>query len=230
MITAILLAGGKGTRIKSSDIPKQFINVKGHPLAAYPLATFNNHPQINQIVVVASKDDFPEMQRIIRKYSFKKVKLLVAGGKTRQESAYNALCALEQNGIKDDDIVLIHDMARVLVDKRIITDNIHFAQEHQAAATAVPLKNTIVISKDKVTIQETTSREDYFEVQTPQSFKFRLIMAAHKKARLEKTEAITDDSKLVHNIGTPVYLVEGDYKNFKVTTDEDLDILKSFIK
>ncbi len=227
MAIAILLAGGKGNRIKSSPMPKQFIEVNKTPIAAYTISTFNKHPLIERIFIVSALDDISKMKEIVERYHFQKVATIIAGGITRKQSATNALDYLKQHNIKENEIILIHDMARGLVDEDIITRNIEATKSKGSAVTAVPLKSTIVVSKNHQEIEEVTNREDYYEIQTPQTFLFKDIYKAHKNNKDDTN--VTDDSRLVFNEGIKIYLVEGNYNNFKVTTDEDIDLLKLLV-
>lgn len=215
---AIIVAAGKGTRMKTK-INKQFLNLKDKPILYYTLKTFCDNESIDDIVVVLAKDEIEYCKKnIILKYGLNKIKVVVEGGNTRQESVINGLEAIE-----DCDIVLIHDGARPFVDKSIIEDGIKYAELYGACACGVKPKDTIKIKSDNCFSAQTPDRDTLFCVQTPQCFRYNIILECHKKANLEKVEA-TDDTMIVEKYNYKVYLYEGSYINIKITTPEDLVI------
>lgn len=215
---AVIVAAGKGTRMKTK-VNKQFLNLKDKPLLYYTLKTFCDNEYIDDIVVVLAKDEIEYCKKnIILKYGLNKIKVVVEGGNTRQESVINGLEAIE-----DCDIVLIHDGARPFVDKSIIEDGIKYAELYGACACGVKPKDTIKIKSDNGFSVQTPDRDTLFCVQTPQCFRYNIILECHKKANLEKVEA-TDDTMIVEKYNYKVYLYEGSYINIKITTPEDLVI------
>lgn len=228
MNIAVILAGGSGTRM-GSDIPKQFIDVYGKPLIIHTIESFDVNSQIDQIVI-ACKEEWQEDLKIwIRKFGLNKVKYIVSGGSTRQESVYNSIRALA--GVcKEDDILVIHDAARPLISQRIINENIEGAMKYGAVDTVIPTADTIVKSINDETIDSIPVRKELYLGQTPQSFKYSLIKTAHEQSIEKATSNATDDCQLVLGINKDVYLVNGDKLNFKITTFEDLLLLKSVIK
>lgn len=224
---ALITAAGKGTRLVGAGIPKQFLRVRGKPILIYSVETFNNNELIDEIYIITSKEHIEEVERLCRQYNINKLKGVVEGGQTRQESVFNGLQAMKTNNVGDNDIVLIHDGARPLVDNVIINSNIKACLEYQAVETVIPLTDTIVKSSNGQIFDEIADRNELYQVQTPQTFNFKLIFDAHK--RFESLKLATDDAQLVHNMGKPVHLVEGNKKNLKVTTVEDLNILTSLL-
>lgn len=228
MNIAIILAGGSGTRM-GSDIPKQFIDIYGKPLIIHTIEAFDINPNIDYIAVIC-KNEFKEDLTIwIRKYGISKVKWIVDGGNTRQESVYNGINQLS-DFCSNQDIVVIHDAARPLISQRIINENIESAKINKAVDTVIPTTDTIIRSIDGSVIEEVPVRRELYLGQTPQSFEYALIKKAHEEAKKENNLNATDDCQLVLKIGNKVSLVKGDKLNFKVTTFEDLLILKSVIK
>lgn len=228
MNIAIILAGGSGTRM-GSDIPKQFIDIYGKPLIIHTIEAFDINPNIDYIAVIC-KNEFKEDLIIwIRKYGISKVKWIVDGGNTRQESVYNGINQLS-DFCSNQDIVVIHDAARPLISQRIINENIESAKINKAVDTVIPTTDTIIRSIDGSVIEEVPVRRELYLGQTPQSFEYALIKKAHEEAKKENNLNATDDCQLVLKIGNKVSLVKGDKLNFKVTTFEDLLILKSVIK
>ncbi len=229
MNIAIILAGGKGTRMGIVDQPKQFIDIYGKPIVVHTIEAFDIHEQIDAIAVVCLKEWHEDIKIWTRKFELNKVKWIVDGGETRQESVLAGLKAIEED-VKPDDIVVIHDAARPLISHRIIVNNIEGAKKYGAVDTVIPATDTIIQSKDDSTISDIPVRKELYLGQTPQSFKYSTIMDAHKSAAKSKLQDSTDDCRVVLNYGEKVHLVSGDKLNFKITTMEDLLLLKSIIK
>ena len=217
MISAIILAGGKGKRMNSS-ISKQFIEIKGKPIIYYTIKKFNENKKIDNIVVVLSKEEIEYFkENILKKYDLK-VDKIVIGGAERQDSVYNGLKSLENSGT---DIVLIHEGARPFISDRIIDDGIEYAAIYGACAPGVMPKDTIKIKGKSNFSIDTPNRETLVAIQTPQVFKFREILECHKKVKIDKV-VVTDETMVVERYGNKVYLYDGEYTNIKVTTPEDL--------
>lgn len=217
MISAIILAGGKGKRMNSS-ISKQFIEIKGKPIIYYTIKKFNENKKVDNIVVVLSQEEIEYFkENILNKYKLK-VDKIVIGGAERQDSVYNGLKSLENSGT---DIVLIHDGARPFISDRIIDDGIEYATIYGACAPGVMPKDTIKIKGKSNFSIDTPNRETLVAIQTPQVFKFREILECHKKVKIDKV-VVTDDTMVVERYGNKVYLYDGEYTNIKVTTPEDL--------
>ena len=224
MNIALVLAGGTGSRM-SLDMPKQFAVVKGKPIMAYTLSVFQNSLLVDSIYLVSHKEYFEQSKSIIEQYNITKVRDIIEGGQTRQESVFNAL---KQMNAKDDDIILIHDCARPLVDEQIIKDNIEQCKLHEAVETAVKsVDTTIEVSEEQ--FENSLNRDKLYQVQTPQTFKYRLIKEAHENAIKNRLVNITDDAQLVAKLGHKVFIVNGKKTNLKVTTDEDLKILEALL-
>ena len=220
----LITAAGSGRRM-GEDRPKQFLIVNGKPLLSYTIEAFNNHPLIDEILIVTNEDYIDEVKSFSNKYS--KVKHIIKGGDTRQESVFMGLSFLKENGYHSTDIILIHDGARPLVSEKIITENIKACQEHDAVETVISATDTIIESKDGETNNKTLNRKELFQVQTPQTFKLELIFQAH--TQLQNDDA-TDDAQLVAKLGKEIFLVIGDKKNFKITTKEDLEYFELLTK
>lgn len=215
---AVIVAGGKGTRM-NSNISKQFMVINEKPIIAYTIEAFDSHEEIDEIILVLPENEIDYYQKnIMNRYPFKKLKALVKGGSTRQESVY---CGLVE--AQDCDIVLIHDGVRPFVSERIITEGIAYARSYGAAACGVTPKDTIKIKDEDGFSVKTPDRSKLFAVQTPQCFLFPLIREAHEKIR-ENNISVTDDTMAVEAIGKRVYLYEGSYDNIKITTAEDIII------
>ncbi len=221
---ALITAAGSGTRMGEGK-PKQFLIVNGKPLLSYTIEAFNNHPLIDEIIIVTNEDFIDEVKSFSGNYQ--KVKHIVKGGSTRQQSVFLGLSFLKENGVNPNDIILIHDGARPLVSERIIAANIEACKENNAVETVISATDTIIQSKDGEINNQTLNRKELYQVQTPQTFKFDLIYKAHSS--LQNDDA-TDDAQLVAKLGKDIYLVNGDKKNFKVTTKEDLEYFELLTK
>lgn len=227
MNIALIVAGGSGTRI-GGDIPKQFLEIESKPLIIYTIEVFQEDPQIDAIALICREDYREKLSGWIEKWKLTKVKWITAGGDTRQQSVENGLRLLDEY-FSGDDILLIHDAARPLVSHRIISDSIKAAAEHGAVNTVVPSADTVIVSDDGLFIDEVTVRSKMYLCQTPQSFKLSVIKKAHEYAKTNRVNTATDDCQLVLAMGENVFLVKGDKLNFKVTTPEDLMILKALV-
>lgn len=224
MNIAIILAGGTGSRM-SLNQPKQFAMVKGRPIMAHTLIVFNNCSQVDEIYFVSHESYIQESQRIIDEYNLPKVKQIIKGGNTRQESVYNALEAIKAN---DNDIILIHDCARPLVEEKIIINNIKACEKYDAVETAVKVVDT-TIEVENFEFKKALNREKLYQVQTPQTFKFKIIKGAHEYAKKNHLLGITDDAQLVAKYGQKIHVIDGKRTNIKITTDDDLIFFKTLL-
>jgi 2-C-methyl-D-erythritol 4-phosphate cytidylyltransferase len=227
IVKAIILAAGKGERILGTTVPKQFIKLKNKPILAYTLEVFQQCNRINGIVLVVNSDkkDYCENE-IIKRFSFSKVEKIVVGGKTRQESSYNGIKALKN---EKADIVVIHDAARPFVTKEIIIECIEAAKDYGASDVCVNATDTIVKEKYGF-IEEIPDRSSLWCGQTPQAFRYELILEAHEKARRKFSVKATDDASLVLKLGHKVKIVEGSYENIKITNPIDIKTAEKILE
>ncbi|MDI3310542.1 MAG: 2-C-methyl-D-erythritol 4-phosphate cytidylyltransferase [Thermoanaerobacterium sp.] len=224
-ISAIVVAAGKGRRM-GTKLNKVFLKLNGKPVLYYTLNVFEKLSELNEIVLVVSNEDIDYCRReIVDKYNFKKVKRIIAGGMERQESVFNGLKAVDSRC----DIVMIHDGARPFIDKATLQKGIEESKVHSAVGIAVPVKDTIKVVDDGNFVVATPDRTYLMAIQTPQIFEYKLIYEAHLKA-MEDGFLGTDDTVLVERLGHKVKLVEGSYRNIKITTPEDLIISEAFLK
>ena len=230
MNIALILAAGSGTRMGNTNKPKQFLSIYNKPLIVHTIEAFEMHDDIDMILIVTNDTYIDDVKIWCKQYDLTKVQYIVAGGSSRQESGYNGLKKLEKIGISDEDIILIHDAARPLISQTIITDNIEACKKYQAVDTVIPSSDTIIRSVDKETICEIQKRSEQYQGQTPQSFTFKVINDAHEYAKSINNTETTDDCRLVLNMGKDVHLVNGSKLNFKITTFDDLMMLKALLK
>jgi len=224
-IVALIAAAGKGKRM-NARISKPFIYISGKPILAYTIEKFEKCKIIDKICLIVSPEE-KEMcyKNIILRYNFSKVKELVDGGETRQDSVYNGIKALD----KDTDIVVIHDGARPLVEETIIRDSIEKAQKYGAAIAVIPIKDTVKKSENDFFINKTLNREKIWRAQTPQTFKYDIILTAHHQAFKDKY-LVTDDAAIVERYGHKVKLIIGSKENIKITTPFDIIMAEIFLK
>ena len=221
--SVIILAAGKGKRMGANK-NKQFIEIMNKPILYYTIKAFENNDSIDEIVLVASKEEISYCKaQIVEKYSFKKVLKIIEGGKERQNSVLNGL-----KSMNDTDIVLIHDGARPFVSDDIINNCVKYANIYGATACGVLPKDTIKVRDDSNFSLSTPKRENLFAVQTPQGFKYDLILQCHKNVENDN-KIVTDDTMVVESYGNKVYLYDGSYNNIKITTPEDLIMAEKLI-
>lgn len=227
MNIAIILAAGNSKRMIGID--KIFFKIKRKPLIFYTIRVFEKHPEIKKIVLVVKRSDFKKFFSLIRNYKIKKVLTIIEGGKERQDSAFNGLKILEKFGAKAGDLILFHNGANPLVSQNEISAVIKAARKYQAALLGQPAKDTIKeINKDGILVK-TIDRKKIFLAQTPQVIEYNLAKLAFEKASKENFRG-TDDVSLVERLGRKVKTVPCSSKNLKVTTREDLEIVKTHLK
>lgn len=217
-VGVVIPAAGIGKRLGSNK-PKQFLEIDGIPILQITLQKFQACDAVDCVVVVSHADFINEVTDLVTKNNFTKIASIVNGGEHRQDSVWNGLKEIIKN---DVEIILIHDAVRPFVTDEIIKNVITATENFGAAVPAIPLKDTIKVSDEKGFLIETLDREKLFAVQTPQGFRKDLIVKAFEKAYTDNYYA-TDDANLVERLGEKIRLVEGDYKNIKITTKEDLE-------
>lgn len=224
-VAAIVPAAGSGTRM-GTKTKKQFLALAGIPLLGYALKTLENCPVVRSIVIVAGpgEEDYCR-SAVVEKLGLNKVAAIVPGGKERQDSVYSGLLALSP----EFDIIVVHDGVRPLFSLNILESVIAAAQTHGAAACAVPAKDTVKLADENKFVTRTLPRDRTWLVQTPQAFRYELIMEAHRRARGDNLLA-TDDTALVESLGGQVKIVMGSYENIKITTPEDLELAAAIIR
>ncbi len=214
-VSLIIPAAGTGSRMKTEK-NKQYLELGDKPVLAHTIECFHGIPEIVEIIVVAALKEVEYCtNEVTKKYGFKKVKKVISGGSTRQESVYKGL----QETSPEVDYVIIHDGARPFIKKELIRDFIQNLSNEAALVMGVPEKNTIKKIKDSFIIN-TIPREDVWEIQTPQGFRREIITQAFKEAE-GKYHLFTDDSSMVEKINVPVKIFRGDYLNIKITAFED---------
>ena len=215
-VSAIIVAAGQSRRM-GGDTNKQFILIDGVPVIVRTLKAFEIAERIREVVIAARQEDIPQMYALIQDYEITKVKQIITGGETRQESVFRAIAQVDENV----DFFAIHDGARPLIRPQEIDLAVSAAVEHGAAALGVPVKDTVKQVDADGKIVDTPERSTLWAVQTPQVFSRALYLRASEQAG-EAAAQLTDDCQLIERTGAPVYLVRGAYANLKITTPEDV--------
>jgi len=215
---ALIVAGGKGTRIKSK-LPKQFLELNGLPILIHTINAFYRYSEKITIILVLPEDDFSTWESVCKKHSFQKNIILQKGGDSRFQSVKNGLEKIEGDGL-----VAIHDGVRPLVSEDIIGASFRLAAVHQSAVAAVRLKESI-----RMTDQDNTKAMDrsrFRLIQTPQTFQVDLIRSAYQ---MKEDASLTDDASVAERAGHIISLFEGSYENIKITTPEDLIVAEALL-
>ena len=230
MNIAIIIAGGSGARM-GQDIPKQFINVYDKPVLIYTLEGFQKHPQIDAIEVVCLDGWHDVVWAYAKQFNISKLKWIVSGGKTGQESIRNGVHNLEGKA-SPDDIIIIHDGIRPLVDASVLTDVIIKAQQYGNAVTSLPYNEQIFVIDDDISTLKYIPRETLRRVSTPQAYSFELLVSKYREA-FEKEIGIYGSSytnTMMVELGVRLYFAAGSDKNIKLTTKDDLEMFKAYLK
>jgi 2-C-methyl-D-erythritol 4-phosphate cytidylyltransferase len=226
-VAALIPAAGMGKRM-GAGMNKQYLPVGGKPILAHTLKVFEEAPFVDFVFVIVPADEISYCtEAIINRYAFGKVRRIVAGGTERQQSVMNGLLELS-SFVADEDVVIIHDGVRPFVPVQGVQRSVEVALSHDGALMAVPVKDTVKIAVD-LKVVDTPDRRNLWLAQTPQTFRFPVIMEAHEAARKQGFTG-TDDASLVERLGKQVRIVMGDYRNIKITTPEDMLLAEAFLK
>lgn len=224
--TAIVLAAGQGKRMHSK-IQKQFLEIGGKPVLYYSLQCFQKSPLIRDIILVTGEDMISYCEKeIVEKYGFFKVCRVTAGGKERYDSVYAGLLCCQ-----DTDYVYIHDGARPFLTEEMVQRGYEAVKRTSACVMGMPSKDTVKLADTSGYIKETPNRKIVWNIQTPQIFSYDLIRGAYESIRKKDMTGVTDDAMVVEQeTGTKILLVEGSYRNIKITTPEDLAVAEAFLQ
>ena len=230
MNIGLIIAAGRGSRMQQ-DIPKQFINIYDKPIVIYTLEGFQRHPQIDAIEVVCLEGWADVLWAYAKQFQIDKLRWIVPGGASGQESIRNGVYHLEQV-CKDDDIVVIHDGIRPMVDDHVLTDVILKCQTYGNGVSSLPYNEQILRIKDEFTTTEYIPRETLRRVSTPQAYRFGKLDWAYHEA-FEKKIGIYGSSytnTMMVDLGETLYFAAGSDKNIKLTTKDDLEIFKAYLR
>ncbi len=229
---ALIIAGGSGHRMQQ-DIPKQFINVYDKPVLIYTLEGFQKHPQIDAIELVCIDGWQDMVWAYAKQFNITKLKWIVPGGESGQESIRNGVFNLEGE-LKEDDIVIIHDGIRPLVDEMVLSDVIVVCKKYGNAVTSLPYNEQIFVvnEEDEGTTRKYIPRETLRRVSTPQAYKFGKLDWAYHEA-FEKEIGIRGSAytnTMMVDLGETLHFAAGSDKNIKLTTKDDLEMFKAYLK
>ena len=230
MTIAIVIAGGTGHRM-GQDIPKQFINVYDKPVIIYTLESFERHPQVDAIEVVCLDGWHDVLKAYAKQYGITKLQWIVSGGNTGQESIRNGVYNLEGK-CNNEDVIIIHDGIRPLIDAAVLSDVIVKCQKYGNAVTSLPYNEQIFVADDDISTVSYIPRETLRRVSTPQAYKFEKIDWAYHKAFKEHIGIYGSAyaNTMMVELGERLYFASGSDKNIKLTTKDDLDLFKAYLR
>ncbi len=225
MVTALIFAGGTGQRMNSRSKPKQFLEMHGKPIIIYTLEHFEYHEEVDNIVIVCLKDRIEELRGLLKRHGITKVSTIVPGGDTGHDSIYYGLEAMKRN-VAEDEIVLIHDGVRPMINEELISKNIAMVRECGNAITAEAVRESVVRSMDGKTISEVPPRSQMYVAKAPQSFRYSDIMRLYERAHEEGIRSI-DSSHLCSIYNEPMNLIMSTKNNMKITEPADFYIYRA---
>ena len=227
MNIAMILAAGSGSRMGNTNKPKQFLNIYNKPLIVHTIEAFEMHDKIEMIIIVTNDTYVDQVKIWCKQFDLAKVKHIVVGGASRQESVYNGIKYLEKF-TKDDDIVVLHDANRPLISDAVLDESIKVATEHGNALSVLPCNDAMFVSYDEYIAEEHVDKKILFQGQTPETFKFSVINDACER-NIKGDGVDLSISALLLNSKAKVYLSKGSPLNFKITTAGDIDIFKALL-
>ena len=231
MNIAVIFAGGVGQRMHTYDKPKQFLEMNGKPIIIHTIEHFDEHPEIDGIVVVCIDSWIPYLQAKLNKFNIQKVLKITSGGNTSQKSIRKGLYTVREcvNIDPRNVIVLIHDGVRPLIDEKLISDNISAVKKYGNAITVVPAIETVIETNDKGEIEKVADRSHCRMARAPQSFYLSEIIAAHERAVADGEEEMIDSAMLMQHYGTVLHTVNGPMENIKITNPMDYYIFRAIV-
>lgn len=228
----LILAGGVGQRMRNSGMPKQFLEVHGKPIIIYTLQKFEHCQDIDKVIIVCNSSWIDFMQELLARYGIKKVAAVVTGGKDRQESVRNGMKSIMKQGGNDDDIIVIHDGVRPLIESRIISENIRVAQKYGSAMTVRPVIESVVITDKEIAgFTDFKKRDDTYTLTAPQTFRLNILKETYEKTEgVEQPIPLLDTALAYTYLGSNIHIVKENNHNIKITTPEDYYILKAMLE
>lgn len=224
---AVIFAGGTGKRMNTRSKPKQFLELHGKPILVYTLEEFNNHPEIDGIILVILEEWINYCEEVVEKFRLYKVRTIIAGGESAFQSQRNGLLkAADLFG--EDSIVLLHDGVRPLVDGETISKNIACVKKFGTAITVTPAIETITVKTENGQIGQIIERSKVEMARAPQSFYLKDILKVHRRAEEEGKDFI-DSASVMQHYGHVLYSVEGPPENIKITTPNDFYTFKALV-
>ena len=228
MVVALLTAAGTGTRM-GQDIPKQFMHVENKPIIIHTMEAFQKHPSVDAIIVVTLPAWIDVLKAYARQFNITKLRWVVSGGQSGQESIYNGLNTLKAE-LDKETIVMVHDGNRCMVSGEIISDSLATFKQHGSAVAAIPCVEAVFRSEDdghSSTIS--IPREQLFRTQTPHTYTLGKLLWAHEEAKKRGITSTAASCTLMQQLGEVVYFSKGSEENLKITTVEDMMIFKALL-
>ena len=226
---AILTAGGTGTRTHQ-DLPKQFLTVENKPILIYTLEAFQRHPSIDEIYVSCLEGWSAVLEAYAKQFNITKLRRIVTGGATGQESILNGLKAVAEDHEETGEIVvMIHDGNRPMLPQDVITDNLVKQKKYGSAVTVIPTTEVVFVSNNGVESNSALNRDELWRTQTPHSYKFDELWNVHNNAIKDGVTNMAASCSLMQKYGYTTYFSKGSEKNIKITTAEDIDIFKALL-
>lgn len=233
MNTALVLAAGVGQRMRNGGMPKQFLKLMGKPIVIYTLEKFEENKEIDKVVVVCHGSYTDYMQKLLQSYQITKASKVIVGGSDRQSSLQRGLAAIVEDGGNPEDIVVIHDGVRPLIEPSTIHENIRIAKQYGSAVTVHPVTETIVVTdSEEAGMGAFKKRADTYSMTAPQTFQLGKIMEAYQKADSigQAGMPLLDAAMVYARTGGEVHLVKEQGANIKITTPEDYYYLKAILE
>lgn len=226
MVSTVIFAGGMGMRMKSHDIPKQFMEVDGKSIIIRTLEVFSSHPQVDEIVIACLEGWIPVLEEQILQHGIKKVRKIVPGGSSGHGSIHNGLMEAAKTA-GEDDIVLICDGVRPMITSKLVSDCIREARKFENAVPVTPSIDSVLESFDGSACRKSYERKNMYITQAPQGYSFRKILWAHEEAEKRGISSPTSSCELLLELGEEIHIFIGERQNIKVTTPEDMYTLRS---
>ena len=235
MIYGAILASGKGTRIKDGIVlPKQFRELGDMPIIIHTLKRMLKINKFDKIYISVSEEYLEYMKDLIKKHIDSTLSpniVIICGGKERMDTIDNTINSItKDNGVGEDDVILIHDAVRPFVTEKILNDSIEAAKKYGAAVAAEPVSDTLLISKEGLVVDEIPQRSLYYKGQSPDSFNLKLFIELLSKITPENRAKITGTSQICTMNNYPIHMIPGDEINFKITTASDIVMAKNIVK
>ena len=228
----VIFAGGSGTRMNTKSRPKQFLDLNGKPVIIYTIEQFDNHPEVDGIVVVCLESWISFLQKMLKKFEINKVVKVVPGGVSGQDSIFKGLCAAEKYVHEQGDdnaIVMIHDGVRPLITEDTITENIAKVKECGSCITCAPAIETVIVDKHDGSL-DIPKRSDCMMARAPQSFYLKDIIGTHRRSQLEGKFDFIDSCSMMSYYGYTLGFIQGPMENIKITTPTDYFVLRAMVE
>jgi 2-C-methyl-D-erythritol 4-phosphate cytidylyltransferase len=226
----VIFAGGVGSRMRSKERPKQFLEMYNKPIIIHTLEHFENNPEIDFIVIACVEEWIPYLEQLIYKFRIEKVKKIVPGGETGQLSIYHALCAAKKIAGDEATIALIHDGVRPLINSSLLSENIESVKQYGSSITSAAVKETIVEIRDDNSVLNVPDRAHSRVAKAPQCFWLDDILDAQNRALDSGKKDFIDSCSLMQFYGYQLHMTDGPFENIKITTPDDFYIMRAILE